>query len=59
MASAADVRDAAAMLGVTVFHVEHTPNNYADAFALMTRDRPDALFVAYHPSNYVNRQRIA
>jgi putative ABC transport system substrate-binding protein len=42
-----------------VFHVEHTPNNYADAFALMTRDRPDALFVAYHPSNYVNRQRIA
>jgi putative ABC transport system substrate-binding protein len=57
--SAQAVRDAAAMLGVTVFHVEHTPNNYADAFALMTRDRPDALFVAYHPSNYVNRQRIA
>ena len=57
--SAQAVRDAAAMLGVTVFHVEHTPNNYADAFALMTRDRPDALFVAYHPSNYANRQRIA
>src|SRR5262249_13880578 len=35
------------------------PTNYADAFALMTRDRPDALFVAYHPTNYVNRQRIA
>jgi putative ABC transport system substrate-binding protein len=57
--SAQAVRDAEAMLGVAVFHVEHTPNNYADAFALMTRDRPDALFVAYHPSNYVNRQRIA
>jgi putative ABC transport system substrate-binding protein len=53
------VRDAAAKQGVTIFHVEHTPNNYADAFALMTRDRPDALFVAYHPSNYVNRQLIA
>ena len=57
--SAQAVRDAEAMLAVTVSHVEHTPNNYADAFALMTRDRPDALFVAYHPSNYVNRQRIA
>jgi ABC-type uncharacterized transport system substrate-binding protein len=51
--SAQAVRDAAAVLGVTVFHVEHTPNNYADAFALMIRDRPD------HPTNYVNRQRIA
>jgi putative tryptophan/tyrosine transport system substrate-binding protein len=57
--SAQAVRDAAARVGVTVFHVEHTPTNYADAFALMIRDRPDALFVAYHPSNYVNRQRIA
>jgi putative tryptophan/tyrosine transport system substrate-binding protein len=25
----------------------------------MIRDRPHALFVAYHPTNYVNRQRIA
>jgi putative tryptophan/tyrosine transport system substrate-binding protein len=53
------VREAAAILGVTLIHVEHTPNNYADAFAVMTRDRPDALFVAYHPSNYANRQLIA
>src|SRR5215475_2868087 len=58
-ASAQAVRDAAATLGITVFHVEHTPTNYGDAFALMTRERPDAFFVAYHPSNYVNRQRIA
>jgi len=57
--SAQAVRDAAAMLGLAVFHAEHTPNNYADAFALITRERPDAFFVAYHPSNYVNRQRIA
>jgi putative ABC transport system substrate-binding protein len=53
------VRHAAAVLGVTLIHVEHTPNYYADAFALMKRDRPDALFVAYHPSNYANRQLIA
>ncbi len=53
------VRNAAPRLGLTVFHAEHTPTNYADAFALMTRDRPDALFVAYHPTNYVDRQRIA
>jgi len=57
--SAQAVRNAAPRLGLTIFHAEHTPTNYADAFALMTRDRPDALFVAYHPTNYVNRQRIA
>ena len=57
--SAQAVSDAGAALGLTVFHAEHTPNSYADAFALMTRDRPDVFFVAYHPSNYVNRQRIA
>src|SRR6202047_4592518 len=53
------VRDAAPLQGVTLIHVEHTPNNYADAFALMTSDRPDALFVAYHASNYVNIQLVA
>jgi putative ABC transport system substrate-binding protein len=53
------IRDAAPIQGVTLVHVEHTPNNYAYAFALMTRDRPDALFVAYHASNYVNIQVIA
>ena len=53
------VRDAAETLGATLIHVEHIPNNFADAFALMTRDRPDALFVAYHSSNYVNRRIIA
>ena len=56
--SAQAVRNAAPRLGLTIFHAEHTPTNYADAFALMTRDRPDALFVAY-PTNYVNRQSIA
>jgi putative tryptophan/tyrosine transport system substrate-binding protein len=53
------VRDAAATLGITLIYVEHTPNYYADAFARMAQDRPDALFVAYHPSNYANRRLIA
>jgi putative tryptophan/tyrosine transport system substrate-binding protein len=54
-----EVRAAAQVLGVTLFHVEHAPGNLTDAFAFMTRDRPDALFVTFHPLNYANRQRIA
>jgi putative tryptophan/tyrosine transport system substrate-binding protein len=53
------VRDAAGLLGVTLIYAEHAPDNYADAFALMTRNRPDGLFVAYHPVNYANSQLIA
>jgi putative tryptophan/tyrosine transport system substrate-binding protein len=52
------VQDAARTLGLTLIHVEHAPDSYADAFAAMTRDRPDALFVAYHPVNYANRNLI-
>jgi putative ABC transport system substrate-binding protein len=53
------LRDAAPTLGVALIHVEHAPNSYAEAFARMTREPPDALFVAYHPVNYANRQLIA
>jgi putative ABC transport system substrate-binding protein len=53
-----EVQDLARRLGVRLIHAEHTPDDYADAFALMTRDRPDALFVAYHPVNYANTQLI-
>ena len=53
------VRAAAPKLGMTLIHAEHPPTNYADAFALITRDRPHALFVARHPANYANRQLIA
>jgi putative ABC transport system substrate-binding protein len=52
------VRAAARVLGVTLVHAEHTPTDYAEAFALMTRDRPHALFVARHAANYANRQLI-
>ena len=53
------VRAAAPMLGVTLVHAEVTPNDYADAFALITRDRPHALFLAAHPTHYANRKMIA
>ena len=50
--------DAARMLGLTLTLVEHASDNYSGAFALIVRDRPDALLVAYHPVNYANRQLI-
>jgi putative ABC transport system substrate-binding protein len=55
----ASVRAAAQTLGVTLLHAEHTLTHYADAFALISRDRPHALFVARHGSNFNNRQLIA
>jgi putative ABC transport system substrate-binding protein len=53
------VRDAAVALGVTLIFAENTPTDYSNAFAVITRDRPDALFVAYHPAIYAKRQLIA
>src|SRR5262245_24668113 len=55
----ASVRAAAPMRGVTLVHIEHTPTNFADAFARITRDRPHALFVARSGAAYANRQLIA
>jgi len=53
------VQAAARTLGVTLMYAEHSPDNYADAFALMIQDRPDALLVSRHGANFVNRQLIA
>jgi putative ABC transport system substrate-binding protein len=53
------VQDIARALGITLIDVEHTPDNYTDAFALIARERPDALFLASSAANNVNRQRIA
>ena len=53
------VRVAARTVGVTLAHAAHTPIHYADAFARITQDRPDALFVARNSANYANRQLIA
>jgi len=52
------LRAAAAALGVTLFRVEHTPNDYVPAFGVIGRDRPDALFVVKNPPNYAHRHRI-
>jgi putative tryptophan/tyrosine transport system substrate-binding protein len=53
------VRAAAEKLGVTLLHAEHTPAHYGDAFALITRERPHALFVARQGANFANRKLIA
>jgi putative ABC transport system substrate-binding protein len=45
-------------LGLTVFLAEHTPTEYAGAFALIGRERPDALFVASSSENYAQRRLI-
>jgi putative ABC transport system substrate-binding protein len=53
------IRAAAPMLGVTLVHAEQATSHYFDVFALITRDRPHALFVAANPMNYANRQSMA
>jgi putative ABC transport system substrate-binding protein len=53
------VRAAVQTMGVTLVHARHTPVHYADAFALITRERPHALFVARNPAVYANWQLIA
>jgi putative tryptophan/tyrosine transport system substrate-binding protein len=52
------IRNAARTLGVTLVHAAHSPTHYADAFALIIRERPHALLVARSPANYANRQAI-
>jgi len=50
---------AARTLGVTLFHAESQLNDLTSAFAAVTRERADAIFVATTPSNYVHRRTIA
>jgi putative ABC transport system substrate-binding protein len=45
-------------LGVTCLNAEHTPTDYAAAFALIARERPDALSVAHSAANLANRHLI-
>jgi len=52
------VKAAAKALNVTLLHAEHTPNQYAGAFALIARQRPDALFVANSAPAYAHRRLI-
>jgi putative ABC transport system substrate-binding protein len=52
------IKAGAQALGLTVFLAEHTPTEYTDAFTLISRERPDALFVAPSSENYAQRRLI-
>jgi putative ABC transport system substrate-binding protein len=52
------IQSAARLLGVTLLHAMHTPNEYADAFAMIIREHPDAVLVANTPTNFANRRLI-
>ncbi|MBI3027980.1 MAG: ABC transporter substrate-binding protein [Candidatus Rokubacteria bacterium] len=52
------VKAAAKGLNVTLLHAEHTPNEYAGAFTLIARQRPDALFVPNSAPAFANRRLI-
>jgi len=48
-----------------LFHAEHTLTNYADAFAMIARELPNALFVSVQPSpipnsiiDFASQQRV-
>jgi putative ABC transport system substrate-binding protein len=43
---------------LTLFHVESAPNDYALAFGLITRERPDAIYAFGDLFHYANRQHI-
>lgn len=49
---------AARQLGIKVLIAEHAPTDYAAAFALIARERPDALSVAFTAANVINRKLI-
>jgi putative ABC transport system substrate-binding protein len=51
-------RGAAEALGVELLHVEHTPTDYAAAFASMERDRPDAVFASFTAETFAQRAAI-
>jgi putative tryptophan/tyrosine transport system substrate-binding protein len=56
--AALGVRTAAAKLGVTLLHSEHSSASYTDAFAFMTREKVQGLFSARNPWNFSNRRII-
>ena len=56
--SGESVKAAAKALNVTLIQAEHTPNVYAGAFAVIARQRPDALFVAFSGPAFAHRHLI-
>ncbi len=57
-ASGRSVQAAARILGVTLVLAEHTLSEYTNAFATISRTRPDALFVSWEPPAFVHRRLI-
>jgi putative ABC transport system substrate-binding protein len=53
------VRAAAPKLGVALFHAEHTPDYFADAFGLIVRESPHALFMARTLGSIAIRKLVA
>jgi putative ABC transport system substrate-binding protein len=53
------LKSASQELGITLLLAEHTPTGYASAFALIERERPDALLVPSTAANFANRRLIA
>jgi len=49
---------AARALGLTLLLAEHKANDYPPAFALVTRERADAIFASLSGPNYANRRLI-
>jgi len=57
-ASGKSLRAAAQVLGVSLILAEPAPNEYAEAFATISRARPDALFVPGNGPNFAHRDLI-
>jgi putative ABC transport system substrate-binding protein len=55
---AVHVQTTARALGLTLLHAETSANDFAPAFAFITQERPDAIFVAMTTSNAVRRKLI-
>jgi putative ABC transport system substrate-binding protein len=53
------VRAAAATLGVSLIHTEHSSTNFADALISITQAQPHALFVARNGLWYANAKLLA
>jgi putative ABC transport system substrate-binding protein len=54
-----NVRAAAQALGLALVPAELTPSRYAEAFALVARDQPLAIFTSSNGAHFVNRQLLA
>ena len=52
------MEEATRHLGLSLLVAEHTATNFANAFALIRRERPDAMHVALSPGTFVSRRSV-